>query len=69
MEELHPLKREIYRKGYSIREFAMKADLDKVTLYKIFRGETKMATPKTMYKIADKLNIPYERVVSLVEGL
>lgn len=69
MEELHPLKRAIYKRGYSIREFAIKAGIDKVTLYKIFRHETKNVTPKTLYKIADKLGEPYEVVVGLVEDL
>lgn len=59
----HPLKREIYKQGYTIGSFADKADINRWTLNSIFKG----AKPRgdTIYNIAKGLNRSYEEVEEL----
>lgn len=67
---MHPLKRLIYKKGYTINEFCMKCGVNRATLYKIFDGKTQSPIPRTVYLISKKLNEPYEVVYALcTEGL
>ena len=61
------LAREIFKRGYTIRGFCLKAGLDRNTIYKWFYGKTKKLTATTYYKIATALNLSLEETIELCE--
>lgn len=62
-----PLVQYIYKKGYSIRGFCIEAKLDRNTLYKWFRGETKRLNGLTVSKIANTLSLTIAETLELCE--
>lgn len=60
----HPLKNEIYKKGYTLYSFADEVGINRSTLNSIFKHENK-TRGDTIYLIAKGLNISYEKVSEL----
>lgn len=61
----HPLKTEIYKKGYTISNFASLSGLSRFTLNNIFKGS--MPRGDTTCLISKQLDLTYERVVELCQ--
>lgn len=59
----HPLKTEIYKRGYNIKQFAEKADITRWTLNHIFNGNNPRGD--TIYQISKGLDVSYEKVSEL----
>ena len=60
----HPLRTEIYRQGWGMKEFAAHVGIDYCTLRNIFIGKTH-TREDTINWIAMALDLPYERVEEL----
>ena len=63
----HPLKDEIYKRGFTIERFCLESDITKDTMYNIFKGKTKKVRGSTIYLMAQTLGLPYERVEELCQ--
>lgn len=63
----HPLKTEIYKKGYTIKSFADVIGINRLTLNCIFKHRNKSVRGDTIYRISEGLNIPYESVERLCQ--
>ena len=63
----HPLKTEIYRKGYTIKSFADRVGISRFTLNDVFTGRHK-PRGDTISWIAEALNEPYEKVVEICQS-
>lgn len=63
----HPLKTEIYKRGYTITSFADKVGISRFTLTDAFTGRHKLRGD-TMSWIAEALNEPYEEVERLCQS-
>ena len=61
----HPLKDEIYKKGYTIEAFANECEISKDTLYNIFKGSTRNISWFVLNAISDKLGMPYDETKEL----
>ena len=61
------LAREIFKRGYSIRGFCLRAEIDRNTLYKWFYGKTKQMYAPTIYKIARALNLSVDETLEILE--
>ena len=60
----HPLKTEIYKKGFTISSFASRVGVDRWTLGNIFKNKS-MPRGDTINLIANGLEMPYEKVSRL----
>lgn len=61
----HPLKKEIYKRGYTIIEFAELSNINRWTLNNIFKGNVPRGD--TIYQISKGLKTPYEEVEGLCQ--
>ena len=61
----HPLKREIYKQGYTIENFALESGVSRFTLNDIFKDKQKRVRGTTIYLISNALNKPYEDIEKL----
>lgn len=62
----HPLKTEIYKRGFTISKFADKAQLTRHTLMTIFQRKSQ-GTRTTKRLIAEALEVPIATVEKLIE--
>ena len=60
----HPLKTEIYKKGYTICSFADEIGINRATLNNIFTNQNRVRGD-TINLIAQGLNTSYERIQKL----
>lgn len=63
----HPLKDEIYKKGYSLFQFSLECDIATKTLYNIFNGKTKKVRKATIELMSSVLGIPQSEVRELCQ--
>lgn len=66
-KEMHPLKKLIISKGYSIRDFAYLTDTDHSTYYGIFNGKTKMPQALTLKMMAEVLQMPINEILEYLK--
>lgn len=62
----HPLKTEIYKKGYTITNFAKKSQISRRALNDIFSSKHKVRGD-TIYLISQTLEMPYDKVSELCQ--
>jgi transcriptional regulator with XRE-family HTH domain len=60
----HPLKREIYKQGYTVEAFADKCGLHRKTIIDICKKQTR-TRGDTIFLLSKGLNMPYEKVEKL----
>lgn len=65
----HPLQEKIYSRYSTIENFCSSAKIDKGTLYKIMRRDTRDPNGLTIYKIAEALDLSYQQVQDLISGV
>lgn len=66
----HPLKREIYKKGFTLEEFANVCEISRWTLNNIFvRKKVNKTRGSTIYIISKALELPYEKVEVMCNGV
>lgn len=58
------LKDEIYKRGYTIKEFADRVQINRLTMNYWFRGQQKPSR-YCIQVMADELNMPYKKVERL----
>lgn len=58
----HELKKLIYKKGYTISQFAKESGVSNWTLNAIFRHKFKQTRGDTIYCLAKTMNMPYEEM-------
>ena len=61
----HPLKTEIYKKGYTIKSFSDLCGLNRNTFNQIFKGSKPRGD--TVYIISNQLGLSYERIIKLCQ--
>lgn len=61
----HPLKDEIYKKGYTIEAFANECEISKDTLYNIFKGSTRNISWFVLNVISENLEISLDKTKEL----
>lgn len=60
------LKREIYKKGFTVEEFAKAAGMSAAGLFQIFSGKYKTVKGYTIYNIAKAMDITYDEAEALI---
>ena len=60
----HPLKREIYKKGFTIESFADYIGINRATIFNMCKKICR-TRGETIYLISEGLGMPYERVEQL----
>lgn len=60
------LRKEIYKRGYTIESFADVSGVSSVGLHIILRGKYKTVKGYTIYNIAKGLDMTYEEVEELI---
>lgn len=64
----HPLKDEIYKKGYSLFQFSLECDIATKTLYNIFNLKTKRVRKSTIELMSEVLGMSTREVRLLCNG-
>ena len=68
--EMHPLQELIYKKGYTLTEFADICGISRQSFYSLFSGRTKSMRTEYQHRISENLHEPFEKIIYLTtEGL